>query len=387
MNALENLRRLNPGQGRTLLGLGPMSKNCVDAAIEIANETNVPIILVASRRQIESKNLGGGYVHNWTTEDFVSYVRQHDKKNMILLARDHGGPWQNTEEVKKSLPLAEAMASAKNSFQVDIESGFDMVHIDPSLGLDSKPTVDEVLERTFELYDYCFEVAKENGKDILFEVGAEQVDERVQDPDELEYFVSRTIEFCDSKTLPRPTFIVAQTGTKVKETRNVGYFERDVGELGQRAPVQGVVELCNKLGIWMKEHNADYLSDQALEWHPRLGIHAANIAPEFGVIETKAFLRLLENHDLKDLRSEFLKLAYESGKWEKWLCEDTSATDLDKSMIAGHYVFSDPRFVQMKRQAQTAISAATHSEFDIDIELKNEVKKAIARYLTGFNLI
>ena len=48
----------------------------------------------------------------------------------------------------------------------------------------------------------------------------------------------------------------------------------------------------------MKEHNADYLSDEALCWHPRLGIHAANIAPEFGVAESKEFVHCLEENGL-----------------------------------------------------------------------------------------
>ena len=49
----------------TLLAVGPMSKNCVEATIEIANEKNVPIMMIASRRQIDSKEFGGGYVNNW----------------------------------------------------------------------------------------------------------------------------------------------------------------------------------------------------------------------------------------------------------------------------------------------------------------------------------
>ena len=38
----------------TLLGVGPMSVNCVDATIELANQHNIPIMLIASRRQIDS---------------------------------------------------------------------------------------------------------------------------------------------------------------------------------------------------------------------------------------------------------------------------------------------------------------------------------------------
>ena len=34
-----------------------MSLNCVNAAIEISNEDNVPLMLIASRRQIDSETL------------------------------------------------------------------------------------------------------------------------------------------------------------------------------------------------------------------------------------------------------------------------------------------------------------------------------------------
>lgn len=68
----------------TLLGVGPMSVNCVDAAIELANEHDVPLMLIASRRQIDSEDFGGGYVNNWTTEDFAQYVIDADKKGMVV---------------------------------------------------------------------------------------------------------------------------------------------------------------------------------------------------------------------------------------------------------------------------------------------------------------
>ena len=42
----------------TLLGVGPMSLNCVNATIELANENNIPLMMIASRRQIDSKKNG-----------------------------------------------------------------------------------------------------------------------------------------------------------------------------------------------------------------------------------------------------------------------------------------------------------------------------------------
>ena len=88
-----------------------MSKNCIDASIEISNEHNVPLMLIASRRQIDSNESGGGYVNNWTTEKFSEYVKTHDKNKNIVLCRDHGGPWQNDKDKKQKISLNQGFLS------------------------------------------------------------------------------------------------------------------------------------------------------------------------------------------------------------------------------------------------------------------------------------
>jgi len=63
-------------QNKTLLGIGPMSLNCVDATINLANKRSVPLMLIASRRQIDSQIFGGGYVNKWDTINYASYVKK-----------------------------------------------------------------------------------------------------------------------------------------------------------------------------------------------------------------------------------------------------------------------------------------------------------------------
>ena len=67
---------------KTLLGVGPMSQNVIDSAIELSDEYEVPLILIASRRQIDSNFHGGGYVNNWSTEKFSDYVKKNQKRNL-----------------------------------------------------------------------------------------------------------------------------------------------------------------------------------------------------------------------------------------------------------------------------------------------------------------
>lgn len=371
----------------SLLCVGPMSKNCVDAAIEIANEKNIPIILIASRRQIDSQEFGGGYVNNWVTDEYAQYVRSKDKKNNIILARDHGGPWQSEVEKKKNLDLREAMNSAKSSFKSDIDAGFQMIHIDPSIDIHQAPEISEVIDRVFELYDFCYSYAKKNNKDIIFEIGTEEQTGSSNSQEEVEYILSEMDKFCKKNKFPNPSFIVVQTGTRVMETRNIGIFDypfRVENQIPAEIQIPKILEICNKYDIFMKEHNADYLSDEGLRWHPKLGIHSVNIAPEFGVIETKALLSILEKYNLKDLFNEFINESFNSKKWEKWLLENSSLSKLEKSIISGHYVFSSPKVLEIKSHAKRYLQK---KGIDLEYQLKEIVKEKINYILRQFRVL
>lgn len=371
----------------TLLGVGPMSVNCVDASIELANDYNIPIMLIASRRQIDSAEFGGGYVNNWTTAEFSDYVIQHDKKGKIFLARDHGGPWQNTIEIKKQFSLRQAMESAKLSYKEDIDSGFQILHIDPSIDIHGKPEIDDILDRVFELYEYCWNYAVQKNREIIFEIGTEEQSGSTNGIEELEYTLSKIQNFCKKNNIPSPFFVVIQNGTKVAETRNVGSFDlhvRVANEIPPEIQVPKMIELCKKFNIHIKVHNTDYLSNESLQWHPRLGIHAANIAPEFGVAETKGLLQILEKNNLSKMAEQFIELSYNSKKWEKWMLPNTTATDRDRAIIAGHYAFSTPECIDLKKIAKKEL---LKKNIDLDGYLKEIVKDSIIRYIRNFRLV
>ncbi|MBN2164494.1 MAG: class II D-tagatose-bisphosphate aldolase, non-catalytic subunit [Pontiellaceae bacterium] len=374
-------------QHRTILGVGPMSVNCVDAVIELTEEYDVPIMLVASRRQIDSETFGGGYVNNWTTAEFADYVFSRDKKGKVILARDHGGPWQSPKEVESSLCLRRAMESAKKSYRDDIDAGIQILHIDPSVDIHQKLGVEEIMDRVFELYEFCWSYASEKKQRILFEIGTEEQTGSTNKQEEVDYSLSEIQRFCKKNHLPLPTFVVVQTGTRVMETRNVGSFDSPVRVADEIAPeiqVPKMVELCQKYGINIKAHNTDYLSSDALMWYPRLGIHAANVAPEFGVVETRAFIRLLEEHELNALADEWLKISYESRKWKKWMLSDTTATDRDRAIIAGHYITALPEAAEIKLIAGKRLG---EKGVDLDRELRKEIKGSILRYMNAFRLV
>ena len=371
----------------TLLGVGPMSLHCVDATIELANHYEIPLILIASRRQIDSEEFGGGYVNNWTTAEYACYVINRDVKSKILLARDHGGPWQNMQEVTDQLSLKRAMESAKASFKADLDAGFQILHIDPSIDIHGHPNTDEVLNRIFELYEYSWAHAQRLGQEVIFEIGTEEQSGSTNTQEELEYTLHAMEVFCKKQRLPRPSFVVIQTGTRVMEMRNVGSFDspiRVANELPAEIQVPKMIEICSRYDILMKEHNTDYLSDEALQWHPRLGIHSANVAPEFGVVETCALLKVLRENQLDPIANAFLEIAYQSNKWNKWMLPDTQASDEDKAIIAGHYVFSTTEGIEIKKQAMHALQ---QKKVDLSEYLKEAVKQSILRYLINFRLV
>ena len=378
----EKLKNYISKKNCTLLCIGPMSRNCVDATIELADKYNSPLTLIASRRQIDSEQFGGGYVENWNSEQFANYVTQKDINKNIILARDHGGPWQNEIEKSLNMNLDKAMQSAKDSFQADIDADFKILHIDPSIDIHTQPNIDQVLERVFELYDFCWSYSQKKNKEILFEIGTEEQSGSNNSREELEYTLESMKKFCNSSKIPFPTFIVIQAGTKVMETKNIGSFDSPIRiehELPPEIQIPKMIEICNKYEVFMKEHNTDYLSEESLIWQPRLGIHAANVAPEFGVAETKAFISVLEDLGDKSLMNNFIEMSYQSMKWKKWMLNDSEASDKDKAIIAGHYIFSSKEFIELKNQVTSRVK-------NLEIILKEEVKKCIFKYMNAFKL-
>ena len=94
------------------------------------------------------------------------------------------------------MTLRRAMDSAKHSYREDIDAGFQMIHIDPSVDIFSAPDVDETLERIYELYEFCHSHAQRQGKEIIFEIGTEEQSGSTNTREELEYTLEQMKVFC-----------------------------------------------------------------------------------------------------------------------------------------------------------------------------------------------
>ncbi|WNI18809.1 class II D-tagatose-bisphosphate aldolase non-catalytic subunit [Actinacidiphila sp. ITFR-21] len=352
-----------------------MSKNAVDAAINVAYRRRRRIMLIPSRRQVETAAQGGGYVEGWTTESFADYVHSQDPDGLVLLCRDHGGPYQNPEEKRQRYSLGAALKSAAQSYEDDIRQGFDLLHIDTSVDLGGVAPLEAAIDRAVELYGQAVETARSLGKEPLFEIGFEDQGADTNDPVEFEEQVATALGRLESVGLPQPTFIVAQTATKVMETRNVGALT--VAPFAVAAAVRSLVRVTRRHGTALKAHNCDYLSGEQLSYLNAAGVDALNVAPEFGVVETRAFLALLDELGLPVLRERFLEAAYASRSWEKWMHPATTAGDTDRAVIAGHYTFATEGFHALK---EVAANAAAKRGIDIDARLRDAVARSIDHY-------
>ena len=52
------------------VGLGPMSTEIIDIVSDFAKFQKKNIMFIATRNQIDKKEFGGGYVNNFSTEEY-----------------------------------------------------------------------------------------------------------------------------------------------------------------------------------------------------------------------------------------------------------------------------------------------------------------------------
>ena len=329
--------------GNRIVGVGPMSLNSVEAIYSHSHSHSCLIELIASRRQIEATEFGCGYVNNWSTEAFGQHIVKMKAKyphSRVLVCRDHGGPWQGYHE--EGMPFPEAMVRAKKSFEADILSGFDLLHIDPSIDGDGKFELSRALSAACELLSHCSKFASSHGREIMFEIGTEENVGKATSSEVFEHSLKHIMDYCKHEKIELPLFVVGQTGSLVKEMRQVGNFDL--------AEAKKLVETAAKYGVFLKEHNADYLSKYQLLQRDLAKMPAMNVAPEFGVIESRMFVDTCMAKGRHDLVEKFLSLSIASGKWKKWLVDKSKISDYDIGMISGHYVFASLEFAAMKKE-------------------------------------
>ncbi|WP_431800022.1 class II D-tagatose-bisphosphate aldolase non-catalytic subunit [Halobacillus andaensis] len=392
------------GESGTILGIGPMSKNCLQAALELSHDDDFPVMFIASRNQVDANEFGGGYVNGWDQFKFAEAVKEVEEKigyqGLSYICRDHGGPWQRDEERNNHLPEQEAMERGKKSYIADIEAGFDLLMIDPTkdpFEVGKVIPLDVVIERTVELIDFCEAERKvRNFPEIGYEVGTEETNGGLTSTETYETFIQRLQVELEKRDLPMPTFIVGQTGTLVRRTDQVGKFNfKNAYDLAKMA---------KKYGVGLKEHNGDYLDDISLLEHIQSEITATNVAPQYGTEETRAYLKLasleeklVENGlitEKSNTKDVLLKHAIASERWRKWMVgnqrdlttpEIIANPELSEEIldIAGHYTFNNE---EVKTEIEKLFSNLWDHNVDGQRYVVDHIKRPIRDYAECYNL-
>jgi len=89
-------------------------------------------------------------------------------------------------------------------------------------------------------------------------------------------------------------------------------------------------------------------------------------------------------NNLQKYAEDFLQLAYDSKKWEKWMLPNSNATDRDRSIISGHYIFATEKVSILKERAAVELKK---KGIELEYELKNRVRTGIMRYLKNFRMV
>ncbi|MGM9683690.1 MAG: hypothetical protein ACI3XQ_08830, partial [Eubacteriales bacterium] len=228
---------------------------------------------------------------------------------------------------------------------------------------------------------------------IGYEAGTEETNGGLTSVDAFGNFVEKLCARLSQKGLNPPEFVVGQTGTLTRLTENVGNYNT---ESARRLSASAGIH-----GVGLKEHNGDYLSDSILLEHPVVDVTAMNVAPEFGVVETRAYFALadLEQRNIpadkcSGSRRIITEYAVRSERWRKWMVgQDASASveeilaDSEKSAliadICGHYTYEIPKV----REAISLMSENLAGlGVDADRYVIKKIKDSVDRYAFCFGM-
>lgn len=298
--------------------ISPMSKEIVDSVIQFNSQAEI-FGFIPTRRQVDYNS---GYVNNWTTDSFSSYV---NKKVSIL--RDHSGPNQGTKE-----------DDGYYSISIDAKH-FNSIHIDPWI---KHPTVTEGLEYTVDAIKLIYSI----NPFVTYEVLTEQAI-RYFSIDQMQYFLEELHTRLEPKLFNNIEYSVIQSGVSIDlvEQKNTGIFNSD--------RFHSMVELCKKYNVKSKEHNGDYLDFNALSYRFKNGLDSLNIGPEIAQIETTTILDNLKDKDI----NKWYDKCVESNRWKRW---QTNTFDIDNKeqmiKVCGHYTKSEVKLPDFSKEVKKNIT-------------------------------
>ena len=129
-----------------------------------------------------------------------------------------------------------------------------------------------------------------------------------------------------------------------------------------------------------------------------------NVAPEYGTVETRAYLKLAEVEEMlfneglisrkSALKDCIRKESVASRRWEKWMTDDTVSRTTEELMkdeevitvitdISGHYTFNND---SVKKEIENMFSNLSEAGINAEEYVIYKLKESLNRYVETFNL-
>lgn len=390
LKKLESLSQKD-SKNYTLFAVCPNSLNVLAAAIRAAKRANAPILFAATLNQVD---IDGGYT-NWSQNDLIRIIQEQSYKigykGPTIACVDHGGPWVKDIQRIERWDLKKSMNWIKKSFEASILAGFDLIHVDSTVDLfNQNITIETVVERTIELIDHSESFRKkQGGPPISYEVGTEEVRGGLANLNTFNKFLKLLKQGLKEKGLEDiwPIFIVAKVGTDLHTSE----FDYQIAKK--------VSSIAREYGSYIKGHYTDFVSNP--QDYPLAGVGAANVGPEFTVVEYEA-LQELENIEMdlykkgrvaiaSNLSKKIKKAVLDSERWKKWLLpgekDFDSLAPSRKDWIlktSSRYIWAEPEVSCAQHQLHKNLEA---NGIDSTEWVLSAIEAVMDKYFREFNLI
>lgn len=245
--------------------------------------------VIASRRQV---NASGGYT-GMTQQDLVKIVAENSGGKTLVI-RDHGGPHQN----------GEADDDWVAELDEDVSAGFHGLHLDVS----ALPYAEQVpMLRTL--------ACRYASRDMRLLVGGER--------DSQPWLFTLLGAVLSEGIFPAYAVIAVGGHT---------HADRQTGRLISPVEAAHITTCYRALGVQSVAHNMDF----SARWQYVSSVSAVNVAPEFAVAETDAWLRAVPD----DVRSELLKAGLDASGWHRWF-DRGEGSYFERARCGLRYIWAD----------------------------------------------
>ena len=301
---------------RFKLGVGPMSPEVVDICLEYSKLHNFPIMIIASRNQVDTNN---GY--SFTTDKLVNFITSNSNYDpaRIMICRDHCGPYYG--DIDNGVSIEDALSNCINTIEADVKNGFSLIHVDISRVQNKEKYI-----IAHKLIDYILTL----NPNIMLEFGSEDNISVEENNNQIQ----ADIEFSKNYQ-SNIKFLVGRTGSLTKH--------KQVGQFSVLNNTK-LAESIHAAEFLFKEHNADYLTQEDIVLRKKAGVDSLNIAPQLGVIHTGVLTRLGNQFEIE--YNNFKKYVIDKEVWKKWTTPDIT-DDTTKLLVSGHYFLNTKEATQL----------------------------------------